>query len=162
MTETTEAPKKRRGGRRKFIPTDEEREKIRALAEAGVKHSIMCKMVGKWPEGLSEKTFRSAFSQELELAPHELTARALVKLKAKIEAGDLGAICFWLKSKAGFNDQAGKLVVPIRATDDFDPRKLSDTELDSFLSILERAEKATRENSNDPGRSGATPFKSVH
>lgn len=90
------------GGRPRYVPSDEQRELVRNLSAAGLSHESIQRCL---PTGPKIETFRKVFRLELETSKDIVTAKAISKLIVKIEAGDLGAICFWLKCKAGFVDR---------------------------------------------------------
>ena len=82
------------------------------MAAAGIPQRKICECIGAG--GISEPTLRKWFSKEIETAPHMVTGFAMSKLFALIQDGNLGAICFWLKCKAGFVDRQ---VIDTRAVD---------------------------------------------
>lgn len=135
-----------------FVPTDTDRATVQAMAAAGIEQQVIRTCVGNGK--IDQKTFAKHFKRELENTRHEVTATAMGKLLEKIKGGDLGAICFWMKCRAGWNEQAAKMILPVRVQDDFDPKKLSDEDLDAFTKILERASSKTGDD-----ESGTVPEK---
>jgi len=94
-------PPKRSGpGRPKVEVTEEQRQKVRALSAAGVPQKMIARIVK-----VSDKTLAKKFSDELAITQSEITGIAMGKLLTKIQAGDLGAICFWMKCKAGWMER---------------------------------------------------------
>jgi hypothetical protein len=90
------------GGRPRYVPSDNDRALVRNMAAAGLSHESIQRCL---PTGPKIETFRKVFRIELETSKDIVTAKAISKLITKIDAGDLGAICFWLKCKAGFVDR---------------------------------------------------------
>lgn len=103
------------GGRPAYLPTDSDRALVRNMAAAGIAQNAIQRCMPKAPK--SEKTFRKAFRDELSTSQDIVSAKAVSKLIAKIDAGDLGAICFWLKCKAGFEERTAHRVVDATGAD---------------------------------------------
>src|ERR1700690_4273304 len=97
------------GGRPAYIPTDADRALVRNMAAAGIRQNAIQRCMPKAPK--SDKTFRKAFRLELDTSQDIVSAKAVSKLISKIDEGDLGAICFWLKCKAGFEERTAHRVV---------------------------------------------------
>src|ERR1035438_8128342 len=97
------------GGRPFYKPTDDDRVLVRNMAAAGLSQQTIQLCLPAAPK--HPKTFCKAFKAELETSAFEVTARAMSKLVGAINNGEAWAICFWLKSKAGFEErQAHRLV----------------------------------------------------
>jgi hypothetical protein len=91
------------GGRPKYTPTEADRATVRNMAAAGIPQRNICQCLGSI--GISEPTLRKHFSKEMETAPFMVIGFAMSKLFQLIQEGNLGAICFFLKCKAGFVDR---------------------------------------------------------
>ena len=59
------------------------------------------------PLGLTRRTLRKHFRREMETSPYMVTCFAMSKLFAAIQLGEAWAICFWMKTKAGFQETQG-------------------------------------------------------
>lgn len=95
------------GGRPSYSPSENDRALVRNMAAAGLAANNIQRCLPTAPK--SEKTFRKAFRSELDTSADIVTAKAISKLVVKIDQGDLGAICFWLKTKAGFRETFGQV-----------------------------------------------------
>lgn len=103
---------KRRGGARSgagqpaYEPTHTDRVRVQNLAAFGATHAEIAKYVGAY--GVSTKTLRKHFSEELAVSSLRVQALAMSKLVAAINAGEAWAICFFLKTRSGFRESSGK------------------------------------------------------
>ena len=93
------------GGRPKYSPTEADRATVRNMAAAGIPQHNICQCLGT--EGIAEKTLRKHFSHELATSPYMVTGFAMSKLFAAIQSNEAWAICFWMKTKAGFQETQG-------------------------------------------------------
>ena len=98
-----------KGGRPKYVPTEADRNTVRNMAAAGIPQHNIRQCIGA--HGISEPTLRKHFSAEMETAPHMVTGFAMSKLFKLINEENLGAICFWLKTKAGFQETSAHRLV---------------------------------------------------
>jgi len=90
----------------KFVVTEADRIMVRNLAAAGVPVKRIARAIGPRATGISERTLFKYFREEMDLAADQVTAAAQSKLIAGINKGDLGAICFWMKCRAGWKERA--------------------------------------------------------
>jgi hypothetical protein len=97
------------GGRPQYVPSDADRALVRNMAAAGIRQNAIQRCMPRAPK--SDKTFRKVFRTELDTSQDIVSAKAVSKLIGKIDDGDLGAICFWLKCKAGFEERTAHRVV---------------------------------------------------
>lgn len=88
-----------------YEPTPADRNTVKALAAAGTEQKIIARCIGL--AGVDEKTLRKHFRRELDVTRYEVTATAMAKLLAKINEGDLGSICFWMKCRGGWSERIG-------------------------------------------------------
>ncbi len=117
--------------RNEFKPTDDQRKTITYLAIAGITQDEMAGCIG-----IDKKTLARHFRSELDTGKNQVTGRAIGKLVGLIDEGNLGAICFYLKTKCGWkettvNEHSGPNGGPIqlqamrdavlRAVEDLDP-----------------------------------------
>lgn len=106
---------KNQGGRPKYEPTEADRATVRNMAAAGIPQHNIRQCIGK--NGISEPTLRKHFAVEMKTAPHMVTGFAMSKLFKLIQEEELGAICFWLKCKAGFEERTAHRVVDATGAD---------------------------------------------
>jgi hypothetical protein len=82
-----------------FAPTDEDRTRVGLMAAAGIHQDRIAARLK-----IAPKTLRKHFRAELDSAMDDITATAVSQLVQKIRLADLGAICFWLKCRAGWRE----------------------------------------------------------
>lgn len=54
--------------------------------------------------GMTDKTLREHFREELDFGLSEINTLAIGQLVQKIKQGEAWAICFWLKTRAGWRE----------------------------------------------------------
>ena len=86
-------------GKRTFEPTSADRKKVTAMAAVGVPHSLIAKRVGCTSEQLA-----TTFKDELRRALPEMKAIVGASLFAAAKRGNIVAIIFWLKTRAGWKE----------------------------------------------------------
>jgi len=87
--------------RRKFQPSDEQRQRVRALAGYGVKH----KQIAALLDLNSTTTLRKHFREELRQGPLEARAQMLSRLfKLAVSGRHPAQTMFWLKTRAGWRE----------------------------------------------------------
>lgn len=91
-------------GRKAYEPTPADRATVKALVAAGVTEARIAPCIGGY--GVSEKTLRKHFKKELKTARSEVTALAMSKLLAGIQAGEAWAIKLWMMAREGWTEQA--------------------------------------------------------
>jgi hypothetical protein len=83
----------------KYKPSEEDRTRVGLMAAAGIlQPRIAARM------RISEKTLRRHFRAELDSGGDDITTSAVSQLVQQIRGGNLGAICFWLKCRAGWRE----------------------------------------------------------
>lgn len=81
------------------IPTDENRKTVRMLASVGVRHvDIAVKL------GISEDTLTRHYRKELDDGRIDANAIISKTLFEQARAGNITAIIFWLKTRAGWRE----------------------------------------------------------
>lgn len=103
-----------KAGRPPFEPTEEQRELVTKMAQAGIRLGEMCLMI-RWPntdKPISIRTLQRCFERELTDAPILLNVQAAASLFAMVKAGNLGATIFWLKCRAGWREIDGQATDP--------------------------------------------------
>ncbi|MEA3075031.1 MAG: hypothetical protein QOD29_6477 [Alphaproteobacteria bacterium] len=88
--------------RSRFKPTDEQRQKVRALAGFGLSHKQIATVV----EVGSVDTLRKYFAEELTLGPLEAQSNVMRTLFRLASSGrNPAATMFWLKTRADWSEQ---------------------------------------------------------
>jgi hypothetical protein len=83
----------------KYKPKKEDRARVKLMAAAGImQNDIAAKMA------IAPKTLRLHFREELTHGMLDITTLAVGQLVSQIQKGNLGAICFWLKTRAGWRE----------------------------------------------------------
>ncbi len=85
--------------RPKFKATQAMRERVRSYAAIGLKHDDISKIIG-----CSAKTLRLHFRNELDRAAIEANANVAGKLYQTAMTGNVAAMMFWLRARAGWKD----------------------------------------------------------
>lgn len=90
-------------GRPPFVPQDQDRRTVTALAACGVPPDQICVVIG-----ISEPTLRKYFSQELETAwiiANGRVAKTLLDVALSGKGKEAVTACiFWLKCRAGWTE----------------------------------------------------------
>lgn len=73
------------------------------MAAAGIAHENIAKCLGT--DGIDPKTMRLHFRRELDISRDQVTAVAMGKLVAAMNAGEAWAICFWMKCRAEWSER---------------------------------------------------------
>ena len=97
------------GGRPRYEPTDYDRNLVRNMAAAGLAQQTIQLCLPNAPA--SYNTFMKVFKAEMVTSQHLVTAKAVSKLVTALDAGEAWAICFWLKTKAGFRETERREIV---------------------------------------------------
>ncbi|MBS0640900.1 MAG: hypothetical protein JSS43_13565 [Proteobacteria bacterium] len=86
--------------RRPFIPTDEQRRMVRAMAGYGVPQEDIALVIK-----CSDRTLRKRFRHELDVATIEANARVAQCLYQQATTpGNIAATIFWMKARAGWRE----------------------------------------------------------
>ena len=96
-------------GRPKYLPSVLDRELVRNMAAAGIPQATIQACLPDAPE--SPKTFSKTFRAELVTGKPVITSKAISKLVMALDSGEAWAICFWLKTKAGFRETERREIV---------------------------------------------------
>lgn len=89
-------PKKKRGGHNKHKPDDKLRAQVSALVSFGVTHADISKYIG-----INTDTLTKYYRHELDTGAIHANAQVAGKLyKKAVQAEDLSAMIFWLKTRA--------------------------------------------------------------
>jgi hypothetical protein len=86
---------------RPFVPTDEQRRLVKAMAGYGIRHDDIALVVG-----CSPPTLRKRFRHKLDMATIEANARVAQCLYQQATTpGNIAATIFWLKARAGWREK---------------------------------------------------------
>jgi hypothetical protein len=86
---------------RPFVPTDEQRRLVKAMASVGVPHDDIARVVRCRPP-----TLRKTFRHELDAGTVEANTRVAACLHQQATTpGNIAAAIFWLKARAGWREQ---------------------------------------------------------
>jgi transposase len=95
--------------RSRFLPTDEQRRLVKSLSAIGTKQNDVAQRLG-----ITEKTLRKYFRQELdsgELEANSKVAQTLFKMATSGE--NTAATIFWLKTRAGWREGHHSVALPL-------------------------------------------------
>jgi hypothetical protein len=87
--------------RPKLNPTQEQRQMVKTMTAMGAKQEDIALRIGV----RSAKTLRKHFRNELDRGASEANLSVAQALFKKTREGDIEAIIFWLKSRAGWRDR---------------------------------------------------------
>ena len=105
LLEAEEAARSK-AGLPEFKPTDEQRQLVSQMAIAGISRTSMSLMV-RWPDSdqpISKTTLEKHFKRELTDGVINANVKVAGSLFKLAMAGNLGAVCFWLKTRAGWRE----------------------------------------------------------
>ena len=86
-------------GRPKFAPTAEQHKFVLSMAACGFRHEDVARVLE-----ISEPTLRKHFREELRQGAPTANRIIAQKLFEKAKDGDIVAILFWLKCRAGWKE----------------------------------------------------------
>ena len=87
MPEFAKSDQASKGGRRPFVPTQQQRDRVALLAAGGIPQPSIAAMIG-----ICERTLRNHFGAELEVGRGVKRAENLERLEAAAKAGSIGAM----------------------------------------------------------------------
>ncbi len=120
-------------GRPEYVPSQADKATVQSLIALGSTHEQIARCIGT--NGISPTTLRKVFKRELETSALEVKALAMSKLVAAINLGEAWAICFFLKTKAGFHETSKHRLVDEHDKD----RGLTLADIDASIEASERA-----------------------
>ena len=97
--------------RPRFDPTAEQRRIVRSMAAYGMRQEEIAACLGI----RSAKTLRRHFREELDRAVPEANARVVQSLFKEATGGNVTAMIFWLKARAGWREVAAVAPRPTEA-----------------------------------------------
>ena len=92
--------------------SDEDRARVQLMAAAGMTQPTIAARMG-----MTDKTLREHFRSELDFGLAEINTLAVGQLVRQIKAGNMAAICFWLKCRAGFQETSAQRLVDAAGND---------------------------------------------
>jgi len=92
-------------GKPLYQPTQADRATVQNLAAVGVPHAEIARCIGT--RGISEPTLRKHFRRELDVSLNEVKALAMSGLVKGLKNGEAWAVCFTLKTRAGWKETQG-------------------------------------------------------
>jgi hypothetical protein len=96
---------KRPPGRPAFVPTKEQRNTVAMLSGFGIPHEGICQLVKHEGEPISRETLQKYFRADLDRGVHEANTKVAGSLfKAAIDQNNVGAMIFWLKTRARWKE----------------------------------------------------------
>ncbi len=110
----------------KFIPTDDQREKVRMLRCCGVTHPMIASVLK-----IGVRTLEKHFREELSIGLADANAQIAGALYRKAIEGDTTAMIFWLKSRAGWRETIQNLTLSMDMKKSVD--EYSDEELQQII-----------------------------
>lgn len=96
-------------GKPAYEPTPTDRATVKNLVVCGYSRDQIARCIGS--HGISENTLRKHFQRELEISKAEIDAFATSQLFALMRDKNLGALCFYLKSRAGWQETTAQRFV---------------------------------------------------
>lgn len=115
------AEKKKRGGSRPgagqppYEPTPADRATVKNLVVCGYTREQIARCIGS--HGISENTLRKHFRRELDVSKAEIDAFATSQLFSLMRDRNLGALCFYLKCRAGWQETTAQRFVDEKGKD---------------------------------------------
>jgi len=81
------------------IPTAELRERVAFLSVNGIEHKRIAEVIG-----IAKNTLYKHYRDELDNSLDNKNSQVAQSLFKKALEGDTGAMCFWLKTRAGWKE----------------------------------------------------------
>jgi hypothetical protein len=119
----------RQKGASKYEPTAQDRQTVALMTAAGIAQDEICGVLS-----ITAPTLRRHYRHEIDTALASANARISGRLFAKADKGDVACMIFWLKARAKWSERI--IVQDGGQADDFNPRALSDADLDARIARL--------------------------
>lgn len=98
-------PEEHRGpGKPEYEPTEADRNTVRAMAACGMNQESIARCLGT--DGIDPKTLRKHFRRELDTSMDMANAQVGQVAYKKAMEGEAWAVCFWLKTRAGWQEKS--------------------------------------------------------
>jgi hypothetical protein len=119
---------KKKPGRPAWKPSPQDREVVKAMAGYGIPQEKIARVLK-----IAEMTLRKHCRDELDLGETLATAKVAESLYKQAVDGNVGACCFWLKTRAGWRERPHLIPAPAD-----DPASLLVPEEESSLEVARR------------------------
>jgi hypothetical protein len=86
-----------------YEPTEADRNTVRSMVACGVPQEDIARCLGT--HGIDPKTLREHFRDELDTASVRANSVIANRLYAAAERGEAWAVCFWLKTRARWQEK---------------------------------------------------------
>lgn len=131
-------PPKNKGGRPPFKPTKEQRQMVAMLSGFGIPQEGICQLVkDDKGEPIHRETLMKHFRAELDRGVHEANVKVAGALfKAAIDQNNVGAMIFWLKTRARWKETPQQV-----AFTDPDGNPMPPPSLADFYATVEKVTK---------------------
>jgi hypothetical protein len=101
-----------------YSPSTADRRKVEYLAGRGLGHSLIAKRIG-----ITETELHEHFKKELKIARAKMNAKVGATLFGQAKAGDIKAVIFWLKTRAGWSETIHREISLAQATPPAPPKQ---------------------------------------
>lgn len=110
-------------GRPPYQPTEADRNTVKMMAACGCTQESIARCIGT--DGINAETLRTHFRRELDTAMDMANAKVGQVAFQKAVEGEAWAVCFWLKTRAGWRETqthehvgaGGSQLIPDRVRD---------------------------------------------
>lgn len=89
-------------GRPQYQPTEADRNTVKMMAACGCTQESIARCIGT--DGINAETLRIHFRNELDTAMDKANAKVGQVAFQKAIEGEAWAVCFWLKTRAGWRE----------------------------------------------------------
>jgi hypothetical protein len=113
--------------------TAEQRKLVESMAAVGIPSELICRVIG-----VSGKTLRKHYRDELDLAETKADAEVAGFLFANAKKGNVTAQIFWLKTRAGWRETP-QTIEHSGSVGTYDMSKLTTDEIRTFIELARRA-----------------------
>jgi hypothetical protein len=87
-----------------YKPTEADRNTVKTMVACGIRHEDIARCLGH--SGIDDKTLRKHFRDELATASVRANSVIASRLYAAAERGEPWAVCFWLKTRARWQERS--------------------------------------------------------
>ena len=89
-----------------YKPTEADRNTVKTMVACGIRHEDIARCLGH--TGIDDKTLRKHFRDELDTASVRANSVIASRLYAAAERGEPWAVCFWLKTRARWQERSAR------------------------------------------------------
>jgi len=87
-----------------YKPTEADRNTVKTMVACGIRREDIARCLGH--TGIDDKTLRKHFRDELDTASVSANSVIASRLYAAAERGEPWAVCFWLKTRARWQERS--------------------------------------------------------